>query len=73
MVFHLLDNRSQKCLVNGSLSERCTLKCGIPQGTILGPLLFCPIVCLILNQECMLMIPIQTPIMLPMEAHYFMT
>ena len=35
-----LDNRSQKCLVNGSLSECCTFKCGIPQGTILGPLLF---------------------------------
>lgn len=35
-----LSNRSQKCFVNGSLSESCTLKCGIPQGTILGPLLF---------------------------------
>ena len=27
-------------LVNGSLPECCTLKCGISQGTILGPLLF---------------------------------
>ena len=35
-----LDNRTQKCVVNGSLSECCTLKCGIPQGTILGRLLF---------------------------------
>ena len=35
-----LDNRTQKCVVNGSLSECCTLQCGIPQGTILGPLLF---------------------------------
>ena len=35
-----LDNRTQKCVVNGSLSECCTLKCGIPQGIILGPLLF---------------------------------
>ena len=35
-----LDNRTQKCVLNGSLSEVCTLKCGIPQGTILGPLLF---------------------------------
>ena len=35
-----LDNRTQKCVVNGSLSECCILKCGIPQGTILGPLLF---------------------------------
>ena len=44
-VFHklfssYLDNRTQKCVVNGSLSECCTSKCGIPQGTILGPLLF---------------------------------
>ena len=35
-----LDNCTQKCVVNGSLSECCTVKCGIPQGTILGPLLF---------------------------------
>ena len=35
-----LDNHTQKCLVNGSLSECCTVKCGIPQGTTLGPLLF---------------------------------
>ena len=35
-----LDNRTQKCAVNGVLSKSCTLTCGIPQGTILGPLLF---------------------------------
>ena len=35
-----LDNRTQKYLVDGSLSECCTLKCGIPRGTVLGPLLF---------------------------------
>ena len=35
-----LNNHTQKCLVNGSLSECCTVKCGIPQGTTLGPLLF---------------------------------
>ena len=35
-----LDNRTQKCVVNGSHSECCTLKCGIPRRTILGPLLF---------------------------------
>ena len=38
--FSYLDNRSRKCVLNGSLSECCTLKCGIPQGTILGRLLF---------------------------------
>ena len=35
-----LANRTQRCLVNGSLSRICSLKCGVPQGTILGPLLF---------------------------------
>ena len=35
-----LNNRSQKCIVNGHLSDSCSLTCGIPQGTILGPLLF---------------------------------
>ena len=33
-------NRTQKCSVNGLLSESRSLTCGIPQGTILGPLLF---------------------------------
>ena len=35
-----LENRDQKCFVNGSLSDSEFLTCGIPQGTILGPLLF---------------------------------
>ena len=35
-----LTNRTQRCLVNGSLSRICSLKCGVPKGTILGPLLF---------------------------------
>ena len=35
-----LDNRTQKCFVNGSLSDSQPLTCGTPQGTILGPLLF---------------------------------
>ena len=30
----------QKCFVNWSLSKTCSLRCGILQGTILGPLLF---------------------------------
>jgi len=33
-------NRTQRCSVNGCLSDFTTLKCGVPQGTILGPLLF---------------------------------
>ena len=73
-----LDSRTQKCIVNGSLSECWTLKWGILQGTILGLYCFCcismicPIVCLTLSQECMQMIPIwlirmviSTPFILP--------
>ena len=29
-----LDNRTQRCAVNGVISNTCTLTCGIPQGTI---------------------------------------
>ena len=35
-----LNNRTQKCVVNSSLSKVCSLSCGVPQGTILGLLLF---------------------------------
>ena len=35
-----LTNRTQRSSVNGCLSDFTTLKRGVPQGTILGPLLF---------------------------------
>ena len=35
-----LTNRTQRCFTNRSLSRICSLKCGVPQGTNLGPLLF---------------------------------
>ena len=35
-----LENRTQLCSINGSLSNNRSLTCGVPQGTILGPLLF---------------------------------
>ena len=39
--FHsYLTNRYQQCLINGFLSRKGEIICGIPQGSILGPLLF---------------------------------
>ena len=35
-----LHNRSQKCGINGALSNANVLSCGVPQGSIIGPLLF---------------------------------
>ena len=35
-----LTNRTQRCLVNGSLSRICFLQCRVPQETILCPLSF---------------------------------
>ena len=37
--FSYSDDRQQKCYIDGKLSDSCTIKCGVPQGFILGPLL----------------------------------
>ena len=36
-----LSNRTQAVYCNGTISKTGNLKCGVPQGSILGPLLFC--------------------------------
>ena len=35
-----LSDRTQKCEINGSTSKENIVKCGVPQGSILGPLFF---------------------------------
>ena len=35
-----LSNRSQKCQINGFLLSEKVIRCGVPQGSILGPLFF---------------------------------
>ena len=35
-----LSNREQQCIVNGQISSRKNISCGIPQGSVLGPSLF---------------------------------
>ena len=37
---HFLTNRTQKVVVDGSFSESAHVKSCVPQGTVLGPLLF---------------------------------
>ena len=40
MIQNFLTNRTQKVVVDGSSSESARVRSGVPQGTVLGPLLF---------------------------------
>ena len=44
LLSNYLTNRTQRCQLNGMLSDQRGITCGIPQGSILGPLLF--IICI---------------------------
>ena len=35
-----LTNRTHKTFADGELSDSCTIRCGVPQGSVLGLLLF---------------------------------
>jgi hypothetical protein len=40
LLINYLDSRSQKVVLNGTSSSLCSTSAGVPQGSILGPLLF---------------------------------
>ena len=40
LIHNFLCNRSQRILANGDLSDELAIISGVPQGTVLGPLLF---------------------------------
>ena len=40
LLYSYLSNRTQRIKINGSFSDRTDIEFGVPQGSILGPILF---------------------------------